>query len=274
MSDSKFVGVDGFSCGWFSVGFNNNGEYELKPFFSFVDLLAYYDTAKLILVDTPIGLTNGSEKRRCDTQARRRLHGSAKVFRPPSRAAMKYLVDHPGCNDGAKRIEHAATRHINQGTPKSITLTTQTLGIMPQIAEVDRIMLARIPNASPKIREVHPEICFWALNDRKAIRSKKDSDRGIEDRIGVLKRVEPRAREIFDEGRAKFRNNCVKKDDILDALVAAVASYRGWPCWFHTLPEAPLTTDEGRLPIQDAKTELPMEMVFWEPFRHFKVRIP
>ena len=30
---SEFVGVDGCTCGWISVGFNNSGEYELKGVF-------------------------------------------------------------------------------------------------------------------------------------------------------------------------------------------------------------------------------------------------
>ena len=56
MTQSEFVGVDACPCGWFSVGFSSNGDYELKAFFLFGDLLDYYQVAKLILVDMPIGL--------------------------------------------------------------------------------------------------------------------------------------------------------------------------------------------------------------------------
>ena len=265
MSDSKFVGVDGFSCGWFSVGINGNGEYEAKPFFSFVDLLAYYDAAKLILVDMPIGLTNGPEKRRCDTQARRSLKSSSKVFRPPHRRTAYKVQQSPIDYRAAARIE----QHFAQNG-----LTTESFGFAPQVAEVDRVMSPPDSEYRNKVREVHPEICFWALNKRRAMKSKKDNQEGLKERIKVLGRVEPTAEKVLDAAWYEFRNNCVKKDDILDALVAAVTAYRGWPCWLHALPEAPRKSDECNLPIQDAKTELPMEMVFWEPFRHFNVRIP
>ena len=46
MSKSEFVGVDGCRSGWFSVGFDRSGCYELKVFPAFSELLAYYRDAK------------------------------------------------------------------------------------------------------------------------------------------------------------------------------------------------------------------------------------
>ena len=42
MTKSEFVGVDGCRSGWFSVGFDGNGCYELKVFPAFSELLGYY----------------------------------------------------------------------------------------------------------------------------------------------------------------------------------------------------------------------------------------
>ena len=47
MTKSEFVGVDGCRSGWFSVGFDGNGCYELKVFPAFSELLGYYRDAKL-----------------------------------------------------------------------------------------------------------------------------------------------------------------------------------------------------------------------------------
>ena len=70
MTKSEFVGVDGCRSGWFSVGFDGSGCYELKVFPAFSELLAYYCDAKLILVDIPIGLPMGPEKTSKVRQAR------------------------------------------------------------------------------------------------------------------------------------------------------------------------------------------------------------
>ena len=244
MAQSEFVGVDGCPCGWFSVGFSGNGEYELNAFATFGELLAYYNAAKLVLVDMPIGLPDGAAERPSDPAARKLIspHGS-RVFRAPTRTALEHLVANPGDNNGTRAVQMDITGR---------SLTSQTLAIMPKIAEVDNLLPRE---AAPQVREVHPEICFWALNGERPVGPNKHSNEGIEERLRVLERVEPRTRAIFDAARRKFRLNAVGRDDILDALVAAVTARRGWPDGFHTLPANP---------PQDARG-LRMEMVYWLP---------
>ena len=120
------------------------------------------------------------------------------------------------------------------------------------MAEVDNFLPRNEP---PYIREVHPEICFWALNDRNAIAPKKDTPQGQQNRIRVINEVGVQAQEIFDGALGAYRRNQVSRDDILDALVAAVTAYRGWHDNLDTLPDNP--------PVDARK--LPMEMVFWRP---------
>ena len=246
---SEFVGVDGYHGGWVSVGYSDSGEYELKAFPRFDELVEYYHAAKLILVDMPIGLPEGGKVRHCDPEARRKLGDKrSRVFPVPTRKALTYLADNPGDWEGTRAVEQCAAKK---------SLSTQTLAIMPKIKAVDRVMQSRKPNANPEIREIHPEICFWALNNRHPMKSKKQEPEGIEDRLCVLepKWMEPRAREILKVARAKFIESCVADDDILDALAAAVTARRGWPDQLKTLPKNPQPDGKG----------LTMEMVYWVP---------
>ena len=244
MTQSEFVGVDACPCGWFSVGFNGNGDYELKAFFLFGDLLDYYQAAKLILVDMPIGLPDGPEERLCDPQARQWLRPhTPRVFRAPTRAALEHLVEHPDDKHGVRDVQITITGK---------SLSEQSLAIMPKIAEVDNLLPRE---ATPQVREVHPEICFWALNDRNHVAPSKHTEAGIEERIRVIKRVESRTEKIFKDGWSEFRKNRVGKDDILDALSAAVTAYGGRNGGLQTLPEIPATDRRG----------LRMEMVYWQP---------
>ena len=251
---SEFVGVDGCKVGWVSVGFSVSGEYELKTFFSFAELVEHYAAAKLILVDMPIGLPEGPAERLCDPEARKALGLRApSVFRAPTRQALQCLARNPADRDAVKAVQSKITRK---------SLTNQTLEIMRKIHEIDRLMFDRGPNAIPQVREIHPEVCFWALNNRHPMRFKKQDTEGINERLRVLDLVESRTREIFRVGRAEFpgktgSSKFVGDDDILDALSAAVTAHRGWPNQLQALPENNAPQKDGR--------GLPMEMVFWEP---------
>lgn len=245
MGQIEFVGVDGCPCGWFSVGLSQDGRYDVGMFVAFADLLDRYAGSQLILVDMPIGLPGGAEERPSDPEARRliRPHGP-RVFRAPTREALEYLVDNPGNKNGVRAVQRRITGR---------SLSEQAIAIMPKIAEIDSLLPRE---ADPQIREVHPEICFWALNGERPVVPSKHSEEGIEERLSVLERVEPRAKEIFNAGRAKFPQSAVAKDDdIVDALAVAVTARGGRRDVFHTLPQNPPLDARG----------LRMEMVYWLP---------
>ncbi len=292
MSESQFMGVDGCRSGWVSVGFGSDERYyELEDFPTFDDLLRHYKSAKIILVDIPIGLPSNQEERCCDKQARKLLNQEggrrgASVFRTPVRAAVEYLGGNPCYGDvlGAvmrdlneavkakchkdvrpdimqdvqreitkqiQQIRHAITKGIQRAiTGKS--LSAQTLGIIPKIAEVDTLL----PDPGiPGVREVHPEICFFGLNKGKPMQHSKHKEKGIRERLDALRYIEKNTDNIFIEACKKFPGRSIKKDDIIDALAAAVTAKNGWPEEFKTLPENPKS---------DSK-KLPMEMVYWQP---------
>ena len=256
MTQSEFVGVDGCHAGWFSVGLSRNGGYELKVFPDFKALLEHYDTAELILVDIPIGLPEGPGGRVCDREARKKLGWPrmTSVFQSPTRCTVEKAFESPKDRKAADDVER---RCAGKG------LTFQAFSIAPKIAEVYRVMVGRGDDETPRIREVHPEVCFWALNKRTAMSSRKQRAEGREDRLRVLGGVEPNAKKIYDEGCSKFLRKDIARDDILDALAAAVTAHRGTVGGaLRTLPE---------IPPRDAKC-IPMEMVFWEHRKQGRVQ--
>ncbi len=247
MSKSKFVGVDGCPHGWFSVGLDNCDGYEVRAFNTFDELLAHYAEARLVLVDIPIGLPQGGEGRDCDPEARQLLGWPrmSSVFPTPTRPTVMQAAAAPNDYRGAAEIEYrfAGKRISKQG-----------FAIAPKIAEVDTVLLDRGVSATPPVREVHPEVCFWALNHRQPMRSKKKTRDGEDERLRVLQGIEPRTQEIYDCAFGKYLRRQVARDDILDALAAAVTAKLGWPDNLRTLPECPSTDDSC----------LPMEMVYVE----------
>lgn len=287
MAKSEFVGVDSCPYGWFSVGFSNSDTAppELKTFPSFGKLLEHYAVAQLILVDIPIGLPKSTYGRDLDWKAKDLLGPRRRtVFLTPTRIAVEYLAHNPCYSGVASAVHHELTEAVQCKLDKAVqpkivetaqraitkslrheitkalqleitgkSLSIQTLSIIPKIAEVDALLPRE---TAPFIREIHPEICFWALGGKKPMQHGKDTQDGRSERIKVLQGVECRAQNIFDDACKKFpKRKDVAMDDILDALVAAVTAREGSRSELHTLPENP---------PRDEKC-LPMEMVYWRP---------
>ena len=80
----------------------------------------------------------------------------------------------------------------------------------------------------------------------------KKTTEGISERLNVLCRVHPKAEEIYESALSKFFRKDVAKDDVVDALVAAVTGRYG-------------CGQLSRVPDDDQRDErgLPMEMVDW-----------
>ena len=260
LNEVWFVGVDGCPLGWFSVGFTQGGQWVHHACATFQEVLNRYPNAELILVDIPIGLPDGPQERRCDKQARALLnqngHGpGARVFRTPTRAALNHWINYPGDKQGARNVQIQITGGA---------LSEQTLAIMSKIAEVDAIVSPLNSPCRGLVREVHPEICFWALNQEQPIIPNKRTPQGRLARCGVLQNIEPQTPAIVNNAMRRYLRKDVAKDDILDALAAAVTARNGWPNQIQTLPGPPQANQQN-LPIQDPHTGLPMEMVYWVP---------
>jgi predicted RNase H-like nuclease len=199
------LGVDGCRAGW--VAFR----VDVPSLTTSVELLALPEVLKkrpdelsCIAIDIPIGLLDGP--RACDKAARKLLgqpRGSS-VFAAPCRATL-----------GAQ--SHPEASSINQrGTERG--LSRQAWGIVPKIKQVDD---AITPDCQQWVLEVHPEVCFWALNQRRPMKHKKKKKEGVADRIALLHRIFPQL-----EMHLANRPRAVGTDDLLDAAAAAWTALR------------------------------------------------
>ena len=212
---SNYVGVDGCKAGWFAVALSDDGTWSHGVFESAEALVSEHGDARQICIDIPIGLTNeGVKGRKCDELARDLLKAprAYSVFTTPARPSLA----------GDTR-EHASQINFDLTTRK---IPIQTWEIMPKIREVD-ILMSSDPQARKLLIEVHPELSFWALNDQRPMSYPKSEDEGLDERLDVLRRWLPRTTdEIYEDALRSYLRKNVARDDILDALVAAVAGYR------------------------------------------------
>jgi predicted RNase H-like nuclease len=236
-----YVGVDGCPDGWVAVAYAEG--FGHARFYPTIDALwERYRDAERILVDVPIGLRRASsEPRACDSEARNRLspHRHHSVFPTPIRAAA-----HENSYETAKATQEARTDG---------SLNRQSWGIAPKIAEVDGLLRAT-PAARERIRESHPELCFWAFAGRPMRYSKTaDPRRAYWERVGVLREREPAVYDHLWAAAEHLEDGNISTDDLIDAFVVALTA-RGDNAGLRTVPETPEHDDEG----------LPMEIVYRE----------
>jgi predicted RNase H-like nuclease len=231
-----FVGVDGCRAGWVAVGLTEGGEPSHLVAPGIADVALRYPTA-LALVDVPIGL-RGSERdqRRCDVEARAKLgaRGSS-VFPAPCRSALAFTS-----YEAASAENHRCTGR---------RLSKQSFAIMPRILDVEEY-LRQSWATGPVIREMHPEVCFWALATRPMAHAKR-TEEGAAERLAVLSRHLPAAPAIVAEVMSAHRRSAVQRDDVIDALAGAVTALVG-VLKLRTLPETP----------ERDRRNLRMEMVY------------
>lgn len=234
-----FVGADGCKKGWFAVKLTDGLEWAVEVFEDIDAVWIKFNDAAVILIDIPIGLIDdGPEERECDVIARKILGSkrASSVFRPPCRKAVHSAIDRS--SDINFRI-----------TKKRLPL--QTLNILPKIREVDTFLSKDIPTRQI-IREIHPEICFWALSGGRPMQYSKKKQEGFFERERILRSVCAKTEAIVNEALTAYRRSEVAKDDIIDALAAAVTAKIGFNR-FLTIPETPPIDSKG----------LRMEMVYF-----------
>ena len=171
------------------------------------------DCRQRILIDVPIGLPSGRFERQCDKEARKCI-GSRRssVFRVPVRNVLS-AHDY----EEARRLSEAETG-------KSISKTAWS--IVPKIRQVDRLLRAlllrnRNHDVLQVVREIHPEVCFWAFNGEKELRFGKKTHNGFWTRLNILDGV---CKGIETEIRAMCTDFNVAPDDVLDATAAALTA--------------------------------------------------
>ena len=206
---SAVVGVDGCRGGWIAVRWAEQVTHHLCR--SFAEVLAM--EADVIAVDMPIGFPQGSG-RAAEREVRARLgERQSSVFSVPSRAAVMCADYRDACNANLACSD----------PPKKVS--KQIFHIFPKMREVDALMT---PDLQSRVREVHPELAFWAMNgERPLALPKKVKGRqhgpGLDLRRGLL------AAAGFPLGllpEAQYRAAQVGADDLLDACACAWSARR------------------------------------------------
>lgn len=234
----QVAGVDGCRAGWLVALVEGAAErsetsgsyrFKVKTVFvaeEFTRVLAETAGCDLVCVDIPIGLSDNAFPRQCDVEATRLL-GPARgrsVFRAPVRSCLAE-EDYSAANAISRKV-------CGKG------LSRQSFGIMGKIHEVDELM---DPMVQRRVREIHPEICFWALNGGRPMQHNKKSVPGQAERhnllVGVLSNL--------DDLLAQAPSGGYVMDDAYDAIVAAWTAAQAVIGKGATLPEKPPLDAKG-----------------------------
>ncbi len=225
----QYIGVDGCKFGWFYVALDNESGWKVGVVDNINELLSLISVSEATLIDIPIGL-RGTEKneRLCDLSARKALgKRRSSVFPAPCRRAV-YCTDYKQASD---------TNYMDTGRK----LSKQSWGITSKIKEVDAF-LRKNPQLN-NVYEMHPELCFWALNNKKEMTYSKKKLEGFEERVNTLTTYYCQSSAIIDKSLTNYRRKDVAKDDVLDALVGAVTARNRQP--LKTMPATPEFDIEG-----------------------------
>jgi len=243
----KYVGVDGCPDGWLAVEYEEATFRAAEQYDDIEAIWDVHDDAELVLIDVPIGLRETDNTLRpCDAAARRVLGSprSRSVFPTPIRAVLE-----ADSYEEARGIQEEKTGG---------SVGAQTWGISNKIRELDEFMLSNLSEVMGTVREAHPEVCFWALNNGQ---STSHSKTGVPvaafwERVEILEKIDEEILGDIRNAGIELESKA-KNDDLLDAFGLAIT---GSPLTdpVKSLPRDPPENDNGDL------KGLPMEMVYAE----------
>lgn len=198
------AGIDGCRSGWLCLTKDlATGAVQACILAGIRDLLALDPCPDVAMVDIPIGLTD-TGPRQCDLEARALLKPprASSVFPAPIRPILPAATYGEACQIGER---------VN-----GRKLSLQTWAILPKIKQVDAILRAD-STRNRWIREVHPEVCFWAWNGKKAMVNSKKSAAGRTERETLVKAWSPAG---YAAAQASLQKGKYSNDDLLDAFAA------------------------------------------------------
>lgn len=195
----RVAGVDGTNGGWVAVVLEN-GRFVDDNLLPIDTDFAALRGADIIAVDIPIGFG----PRKADEAARAFLSGAAStVFTTPTRE----LLETPfGPGLGISAQSHALGARI--------------------------IRVTELARSDPRLREVHPEVSFRAMNDGQPLGYRKKSAGGAFERIDLLERQGIAFPGLTEAAPAPL-------DDVLDAAAAAWTARRILAGEAKSLPDPP-----------------------------------
>lgn len=195
------AGVDGCKGGWLCVAEAPDGNLRGLVSTMLRDLLESLRGLQVMAVDIPIGLPDHGA-RAADLEARALLGPRRNsVFPAPVRSVLR-----------AQIYEEACERSFSACGQR---LSVQQWGIVRKIREVDDLLSAE-DSMRGVVKEVHPELCFFAWSGRPMAHPKKHRD-GRAERRALIDRLWPRG---WDAVRADLKRDHFGDDDLADAFAA------------------------------------------------------
>ena len=219
---TTIAGADGCPGGWICVARDTiTGDIFAEVFRETHQLMERARYLAVLTIDIPIGLTD-SEPRECDREARRLLRPKRanSVFPAPVRAAL----------EAPTYLEACALSAAASGK----RLSKQAHAILGRIREVDAILRSD-PELRSRVREVHPEVCFYAWAGHPMEHPKRTP----EGRAERLRLVEDRFGRGFEVTRREIPQSQAADDDILDAFAALWTAERIFRGIATTVPQTP-----------------------------------
>jgi len=217
-------GADGCRKGWFrALRDTATGELRFDVVSDASALLEAEPRPDVLGLDIPIGLPEAG-RRECDRSARACLGWPRmnSVFPAPIRAAL-------AAND---REEASRITQARDGR----RVSAQAFAIFAKIRSVDALLLADA-GARRRIREVHPEVSFWAWRGGKAIVSSKKSSAGRAQRLDLVEGW--LGAGVLNAPRRTYLVRDVAHDDMQDAVAALWTATRIYEQTARTLPDEP-----------------------------------
>ncbi|MCK5565422.1 MAG: DUF429 domain-containing protein [Planctomycetes bacterium] len=198
------AGVDGCKSGWLCIKKNlDTGLVSSEVFGNAQSLIQQEPRPLVVAVDIPIGLTDVGQ-RQCDIEARRLIgERRSSVFRAPIRPALQA--------SSRKQAD------IIQRSIEGKGVAAQAFAIYRKVLEFDTI-LSNDPSMQKLVKEVHPEVCFWACNNNRAMPHNKKKTEGRAERHRLVSQYV--GDKAIEKVRSKYLVKEVAHDDIYDAFVA------------------------------------------------------
>lgn len=230
------AGVDGCKKGWFRVSRESSSEeLQFDVVESVGELFGQPPRPAIVALDMPIGLPPAGQ-RECDVAARKCIGPRrSSVFRAPIRPAL--MAD-------SRKEADSITRAV-----EGKGVSAQAWGIYGKVRSLDELLVSDA-SARAAIWEVHPEVSFWAWNERTPLGFAKKKPAGRREREALAERW--LGAGILQRARGDQFKKHLADDDILDAIAALWTAQRIADGSFEALPESPPIDDSG----------LPMQIVF------------
>lgn len=223
------AGVDGCKAGWLCITKDvSSGFIDSAIYLEAKTLLSQFPQPDLFGIDIPIGLIS-SGPRLCDVHARKILaKRKSSVFPAPIREILDITI-----------YSQASLVH-KQITTKGIS--RQTFAICGKICEIDQILAER-QGLQERVKEIHPEVCFWAWNGKRPMQHNKKTKEGADERRKLI--IEHFGAEALEAVRKRHRHAHAADDDIHDAFAALWTAERIKNGTAERLPEQPPCDDKG-----------------------------